>query len=133
MNKKHRQSIHVLVVDDEDVVLDTLTAFLEDRGYRVFTAHEGEEGIEILKKESIDIAIVDIRLRGYDGNTFMLKAHKLRPGLKFIIHTGSSSYALPPDIAALGINEQDIFLKPIRYFQALFDAIDRKIGNTIFP
>lgn len=133
MNKKHRHSIRVIVVDDEDVVLNTLTAFLEDRGYQVFTAHEGDEAIETLKKQAIDIAIVDIRLRGYDGNTFILKAHKLRPGLKFLIHTGSSSYAVPPDIAALGISEDDIFLKPIRNFNALFDTIDRKIGDTIFP
>jgi DNA-binding NtrC family response regulator len=129
MNKKHRQSIRVIVVDDEDVVLDTLTAFLEDGGYQVFTAQEGDEAIEILKKQPIDIAVVDIRLRGYDGNTFMLKAHKLRPGLKFLIHTGSSSYAVPPEIAALGISEEDIFLKPIRDFEALFDTIDRKMGN----
>jgi DNA-binding NtrC family response regulator len=129
MNKKRRQSIRVILVDDEDVVLDTLTAFLEDWGFQVFTADEGDKGIEILKEQPMDIAIVDIRLRGYDGNTFILKAHELQPGLKFLIHTGSSSYTVPPELAALGISEKDIFLKPIRDFKMLLDTIDRKTGN----
>ena len=129
MNKKRRQSIRVILVDDEDVVLDTLTAFLEDWGFQVFTADEGDKGIEILKEQPMDIAIVDIRLRGYDGNTFILKAHELQPGLKFLIHTGSSSYTVPHELAALGISEKDIFLKPIRDFKMLLDTINQKIGN----
>ena len=121
--------IRVLVVDDEEVVLETLTAFIEDWGFRAFTAEEGDIGLEILKNEHIDIAIVDIRLMDYDGNTFILKAHQVQPGLKFLIHTGSTSYTIPAELTALGIEEQDILWKPIRDFSALLETIRDKVGE----
>jgi len=121
--------IRVLVVDDEEVVLDTMTAFIEDWGFRVFTALDGDTGLGILKKEQVDIAIVDIRLSDYDGNTFIQKAHRIQPGLKFLIHTGSTSYSIPPELTALGIDEQDILRKPIRDFSALQEVIRRKAGE----
>lgn len=121
--------IRVLLVDDEEVVLETMTAFIEDWGFRVFTALNGNTGLEILKKEHIDIAVVDIRLTDFDGNTFILEAHRIQPGLKFLIHTGSTTYALPPELAALGIDEQDILWKPIRNFSSLQEIIRRKAAK----
>lgn len=124
-----QNDIRILLVDDEEVITFTLTAFLEDHGYKVFAANEGNKAIEILKNQPMDIAIVDIRLREYDGNALILTAHKLQPGLKFFIHTGSVTYTIPPEMAALGISDDDIFLKPIRDFNALFEAIERKAGK----
>ncbi len=121
--------IRVLVVDDEEVVLETMTAFIEDWGFRVFTAPDGNAGLEILKKNQIDVAIVDIRLTDFDGNTFILKAHRLQPALKFFIHTGSTAYTIPPEIIALGVDEQDILWKPIRNFSALQQTIRDKVGE----
>lgn len=125
----NEQPIRVLVVDDEEVVLETLTAFIEDWGFLVFTAVNGNAGLEILEKEHIDIAIVDIRLTDYDGNAFILKAHRIQPGLKYLIHTGSTAYTIPPEIAELGIVEKDILWKPIRNFSALPEIIREKVGR----
>jgi len=129
MTGKTLHDIRILVVDDEEVITFTLTAFLEDRGYEVFAANDDNKALEILKNQPLDIAIVDIRLREYDGNTFMLTAHELQPGLKFIVHTGSVTYTIPTEMAALGISEEDIFLKPIRDFNTLFEAIEQKAGK----
>jgi DNA-binding response OmpR family regulator len=125
--------VRVLIVDDEDVVSETLTAFFEDWGFRAFTAADGDTALRILKEEKIDIAIVDIRLRNYDGNTFILKAHRLQADLKFLIHTGSTSYSITPEIAAVGIKESDVLWKPIRNFNALYDTILRKVGRSVYP
>lgn len=123
--------IHILVVDDEEVVTETMTAFIEDWGFRVFSAVDGDTALEILKKEQIDIAIVDLRLKNYDGNAFILKAHGLNPDLKFLIHTGSTAYTITPEIAALGIDEDDVLWKPIRNFNALLETILRKVGKKV--
>lgn len=122
------KGIRVLLVDDEEVVLDTLEAFMEDWGYEIFAAANLDETLHILKKETVDIAIVDMRLKDCDGNAVILKAHDVQPTLKFIVHTGSVSYSIPPEIAALGVGADDVFMKPIRDFNALFEAIERKVG-----
>lgn len=127
MTGKKPHGIRILVVDDEEIITFTLAAFLEDRGYDVLTANSADTAIKILEKEPRDIAIVDIRLREYDGNTFILKAHELQPGLQFLIHTGSVSYLIPPEISGLGITDDDILIKPIRDFNALFEFIEKKM------
>lgn len=123
----HNNHIRILVVDDEEIITFTLAAFLEDRGYTVLVANNGNQAIKIIKKESLNLAIVDIRLRGVDGNTFILKAHELQPELKFLIHTGSMTYSIPSELADLGVTNEDILLKPIRNFDALFKIIERKM------
>ena len=72
-------SIRVLVVDDEEMILLNLAVFLEDDGFTVFSASSGEAALELLSRETVDVAIVDIRLPGMDGNTLILEAHKLYP------------------------------------------------------
>lgn len=128
MTGKSPSNIRILVVDDEEVITFTLKAFLEDRGYEVFVANDVNKALDILNSQPLDIAIVDIRLREYDGNTFLLTAHELQTGLKFLIHTGSVTYTIPAEMAALGISEEDLFIKPIRNFNNLFHAIERKAG-----
>ncbi|MCU0289814.1 MAG: response regulator [Acidobacteria bacterium] len=130
MTGKTPHKIRILVVDDEEIITFTLAAFLEDRGYHVLTANNGDTALNIIKKEPRDMAIVDIRLKEYDGNAFILKAHEIQQGLKFIIHTGSINYSIPPEIANLGITNEDIFIKPIRDFNALFEIIERKCKKT---
>lgn len=124
------QKIRILVVDDEEVITFTLSAFLEDHGYEVFVANDDAKAFEIIQNQPLDIAIVDMRLKEFDGNTFILAAHEMQPELKFIIHTGSATYTIPPEMAALGISEQDVFLKPIRDFNNLFKVIERKTRGT---
>jgi DNA-binding response OmpR family regulator len=105
--------------------LDTLAAFLEDQGFEVLTAARGDEALEILRRIPVDIAIVDMRLRKYDGNTLMMAARRVQRGVKFLVHTGSSRYIPPPEIAALGIRQEDVFMKPVRRLNTLCTAIDR--------
>jgi DNA-binding NtrC family response regulator len=123
------KGIRVLLVDDEEVVLNTLAAFMEDWGYEIFASGNLEKTLQILKKEQIDIAVVDMRLKDCDGNTLILKAHDVQPTLKFLVHTGSACYTVPNEIAALGVGAEDVFMKPILNFNTLFDAIARKVGK----
>ncbi|HOW90652.1 MAG TPA: response regulator, partial [Elusimicrobiales bacterium] len=59
----------ILIVEDEDLIATVLSARLESLGYKVFAAHDGEEGLEMAKKEHPDLAILDIGLPRLDGNT----------------------------------------------------------------
>ena len=106
-------NIKVLVVDDEITVCSNVTAFLEDEGFIVFSAASGEEALDLLLKQKIDVAIIDMRLPGIDGDTLILKAHEIYPVLKFLIHTGSTNYFVPKSLEEIGVKNEQIFRKPL--------------------
>jgi two-component system response regulator MprA len=58
---------HVLVVDDDPRMLSMMRRYLEVDGYAVSVAHEGIEALEILRRQSIDLVILDVMLPGADG------------------------------------------------------------------
>ena len=91
----------------------TLTDYLETEGFCVLSARSGEEAIELLSGDPCHVAIVDIRLPGMDGNAFVQRASGLDPAMRFVIHTGYSSYYLPDELKALGISPGEVFYKPV--------------------
>jgi two-component system, OmpR family, response regulator len=119
--------IRILVVDDEENIPRGLRAWLEDEAFEVMTAASGEEALEILQGDPSDGAIVDIRLPGMDGNAFMEQAHRLCPKMRFLVYTGSVTYSPPARLKALGVQEKDMFQKPLRDTAVLVAAVRDRI------
>lgn len=119
------ESVHILIVDDEPAVRMSLRGYLCDRGFNVHLSESAEDALKLLETQTIDVAIVDIRLEGMDGNTFILKAHEERPLLKFLIYTGSSQYVLVPALVEIGISNADVFRKPLKDMSVIVDAVNR--------
>ncbi|KPJ73141.1 hypothetical protein AMJ52_04305 [candidate division TA06 bacterium DG_78] len=61
------QAKRIVVIDDEEDILDFVSRVLTDGGYKVFTAKNAEDGIEVMKKEEIDLLLLDIMLPKIDG------------------------------------------------------------------
>jgi two-component system, OmpR family, response regulator len=116
-------ALKVLVIDDEEMVRTNLRLFLEDEGFAVTIAASAEEALLALQDNTFDVAVVDIRLPGMDGNAFVLEAHRRRPRLRYVIHTGSSNYALPDDVEAVGVRREHVFLKPLHDMTPMSKAI----------
>ncbi len=57
----------ILVVDDEPQIVKVLKAYLEQSGYRVLTAYEGQTALSLFSKEEPDFVILDLNLPGMDG------------------------------------------------------------------
>jgi len=104
----------ILVIDDETSIRMSLKDYLEDEGYDVTIAESGEEALEHVKKNKFDVAIVDIRLPGIDGNIFIEKAYKLSPETYYLIHTGSVQFSLSTKLKDIGVQLDDILYKPLR-------------------
>lgn len=86
-----RSARTILAVEDEALLLDVLTAELEDYHYRVLQAPTGEAALSILRDnfDAIDLLVTDIRLPGpADGWTVAEEARRLRPDLPVIYVTG---------------------------------------------
>jgi two-component system response regulator MprA len=58
---------HVLVVDDDPRILSMMRRILELDGYRVVTAAEGDAALETLRREQVDLVVLDVMLPGADG------------------------------------------------------------------
>lgn len=112
-----------LILDDETSIRQSIAAFMEDEGYVVFQAESTEEALEIVGNHPIDHAVVDIRLPGHDGNFFMLEARKIRPQIKFVVHTGSADYIPSKAIQALGVTPDKILIKPAGDLTLIRDAL----------
>ena len=93
MTDKKQQ--HILIADDEDMLRKTLTAQLEDAGYRVSTASSGEEAISLVGKEgkTIDMAILDVKMPKVDGFEVLKFLKERFPAIKAIMLTGYADLA----------------------------------------
>lgn len=110
----------VLVLDDHARLRRNLRALLEDEGFVVAEAGSGEEALLLVRALEIDVAIVDLRLPGMNGNEFIVSAHAVNPALQFVVHTGVADYVIPDELRRFGLDEDGVFLKPLSDAAALF-------------
>jgi len=82
------QTKHVLVVDDEEKLLQTIAQRLKVLGFVPFTAISGMAAMDIAMKNPIDIAIVDLQMPDMDGLVTITKLKEIKPGLKTVLLTG---------------------------------------------
>lgn len=90
------RALQILAVDDDSLVLATLSAQLEDFGHRVVSAGSGAEGLRQLNTETpFDAVITDYAMPGMNGAQFAERARELRPLLPVIIATGFAEFKDP--------------------------------------
>jgi two-component system response regulator AtoC len=104
------KKVKILVVDDEIVVRESLSDWLKDAGYQVFTAESGYEALEMIEKEKPGIMIADLMMPGMDGIELMKKAREQQPGLEVVIVTAYAS--IPTAITAMKEGAYDYIEKP---------------------
>lgn len=67
------EKYHVLVVEDDNEIANAIKIYLQNQGYDVYVGNDGLEGLEIVEKETIHLAIVDIMMPRMDGLTMVAK------------------------------------------------------------
>ncbi|MDP2813913.1 MAG: response regulator transcription factor [Erysipelotrichaceae bacterium] len=63
----------ILIIDDEVKIIEIVKTFLESRGYLVLTAENGEDGLEMFKRNSITLVLLDLMLPGISGEEICIK------------------------------------------------------------
>ncbi|NOY13090.1 MAG: response regulator [Deltaproteobacteria bacterium] len=118
-------SRRILIVDDEASIRESLAEFLRDYHVNTETASDAEEALEMLAADdTFDLLLVDLRLPGMSGEQLILKAHQLKPELRFLIHTGSIDYRLSNALITLGLSSKQIIQKPLTDLSSLIDKIE---------
>ncbi|MCH2155760.1 MAG: response regulator [Opitutales bacterium] len=100
----------ILIIDDEEFIRESLGDHFEDRGWVVCTAESGEAALMLMETVHPDACLVDVRMGGMDGDTFVSMASEKFSGPVYAIYTGSPEYALPAEFR----NLRHILTEPIR-------------------
>ena len=100
---------HVLIVEDDKEIREGVQIYLQSQGYKVFQAADGIEGLEVLEKEEIHLAIVDVMMPGLDGIRTTLKVRE-NSSIPIIILSAKSEDA--DKILGLNIGADDYITKP---------------------
>jgi CheY-like chemotaxis protein len=108
-------AIRLLAIDDQDVILDLISAMGRSLGYKVRTAASGEEGLRMAQDFTFDVVLTDMALPGISGLEVARRLRGLMPQLPIILVTGWSSDPIEADLRAAGI--QEVLYKPFRIEQ----------------
>jgi len=81
----------ILVVDDEAIARDNLGHILTKDGHAVLLAADGEEAVDILRQQEVDLVLTDLRMRDIDGMVVLEEAKKLWPAAEVVVITGHAS------------------------------------------
>ena len=100
---------HVLIVEDDKEIREGVQIYLQSQGYVVFQAADGIEGLEILEKEEIHLAIIDIMMPRMDGIRMTMK---LREKYDFPVIMLSAKSEEVDKITGLNIGADDYVTKP---------------------
>ena len=106
----------ILVVEDEKGIREAIQIYLKNQGYHVFLAENGQEGLEIVKREAIHLAVVDIMMPVMDGITMTMEVRK---DYDFPIIFLSAKSEDIDKITGLNIGADDYITKPFGSMELL--------------
>jgi DNA-binding response OmpR family regulator len=130
---KQEKKIKVLVVDDEEIVRESLQEWLGAYGFDVSTAEDGMQALGLIHDQEFDVVILDIGLPDMEGTEVLKEAREFRPELKAIILTAYPSKKTTIEAVKLGAAEY--LVKPfepehlVGIINAILSGVLPEIGN----
>ena len=100
----------VLLVDDEEDFVEMLSLRLKEVGERVWTTYSGKECLEVLKKNGIDVVLLDIKMPGMDGIETLKEIKRRFPLVEVIMLTGHGT--TESAVEGMKLGAFDYLLKP---------------------
>lgn len=123
----------ILVIDDEELIIRTLTRALEKKGYELLVAKGGEDALAVVEEESLDLVISDIRMPGENGVQVVKKIleflrSKSQTSPKIIFITGYADRNVERE--ALALNPVAYIMKPFD-FQEFMQKVEEALGEKL--
>lgn len=109
MEQLNNNEYNILVVEDDKEIRDGIEIFLKSQGYHVYKAADGVEGLKVIGRETIHLAIVDIMMPRMDGVTMTIK---LREHHEFPVIMLSAKSEETDKVIGLNIGADDYVTKP---------------------
>lgn len=100
---------NILVCDDDKDIVETIEIYLTQEGYHILKAYDGQEALDILNSETVDLLIIDVMMPRLDGIRATVKIRESNP-LPIIILSAKSEDT--DKILGLNIGADDYITKP---------------------
>ncbi|NOY26444.1 MAG: response regulator [Oligoflexia bacterium] len=118
---------HLLIVDDEPVILQILRAVFEDQPYRLTTVSSGQDARSVIDEQGCDILITDKNLPDIGGLDLLLQAKQRDPTIEVIVVTGYGS--LETVITAMELGAYDYVIKPLNNVFEIRRKVERALDR----
>ena len=102
---------NLLIIDDEKSQRDILSGYLKKKGFNVFTAESGRDGIKIVEENVIDIILSDYKMPEMTGIDVLENVQKINPEISFVIITAYGT--VQNAVKAMRIGAYDYISKPV--------------------
>ena len=112
-----KKDFKILVADDDEIARDVISSLLSKEEYPVVTAKDGLEAIRVLRLESINLVITDLRMPGADGIEVLKYAVRKNPDIAVVIITAYGT--LDTAIEAIKEGAYDYMTKPYKVQEIL--------------
>ncbi|HET9599324.1 MAG TPA: sigma-54 dependent transcriptional regulator [Anaeromyxobacteraceae bacterium] len=104
------EAVRVLVVDDEEIVRESLSGWLRKDGYAVMPAAEGRSALDALRGEAFAVVLLDLKMPGMDGLAVLEEAKRVRPEASYVVMTAYAT--VDTAVAAMKLGAYDYLVKP---------------------
>ncbi len=125
-----KDRINLLIVDDEEQFLSSISRSLAMRDFNVIAVNRGDMALEAARKQSIDIALVDLKMPGMGGQETLEALKKEHPWMEIVILTGHGT--IESAAACTRSGAYSYLQKPCefdRLIEALIQAYRQRVMN----
>lgn len=112
----------ILVIDDNPDARSLLRTILEEKGFTVFEAGNGEEALKVMEEMLVHLAVVDLDMPRMNGIEFSKRAKAGNPRFPIIMVTAFAQFYSPAEVLASGV---DAFLQKPVDLSRLLKAIEQ--------
>ena len=126
------EQISLLIVDDEDQFLESISKRLEVRGFQVLAVNRGEKALAAARNVPVDIAVVDLKMPGLDGEATLEALKKEHRWMEVVILTGHGS--IDSAVQCTKSGAYSYLQKPCeldRLLEVLTEAYKKRVMNKL--
>ncbi len=123
-----KTSATLLIIDDDDVVRESLAAYLEDSGFSVLQASNGQQGLQVFEQDRPDLVICDLRMPQMGGLEMIRQVTERAPDLPVIVVSGAG--VMNDAVEALRLGAADYLIKPLEDLSVLEHSVQRALDRA---
>ncbi|MCP4397323.1 MAG: response regulator, partial [bacterium] len=118
----------ILVIEDEEILRESMADYLEDRDFQVMTAENGRMGLEVFTHLRPGLVLTDLRMPEMDGLEVLRRIVELSPQTPLIVVSGTGH--IGDAVRALQLGAWDYILKPVEDMGVISHAVDKALERA---